>query len=55
MRHPIDRWEPYDVDVSITGGPERVYDSNEAGPTPKILGFTNEPEIEPLLWEGDDS
>jgi hypothetical protein len=56
MRDPADRWEPWPVEVHITGGPSRIYDDTEAGEPTRFLGFRRtEPETEPLLWDGDQA
>ncbi len=52
-RYPDERWEPPEIAVHITGGPERIYDDKEAGEPPPFLGFRIDPE--PLLWDGDQA
>lgn len=54
---PYDGWDPPGVEVHFTGGPNRIYDDNPAPPLPsRPVGFrVVEPEIEPLLWDGDNA
>lgn len=59
LLNPIDRWESEDTTaVTITGGPERVYDEDPK-PSPSYrVGFgvpLTSREREPLVWDGDNS
>ncbi len=55
MIEPEDRWEPWRIDIHLTGGPERIYDDNPTQEPPRrqVGFFMPEDETEPLLWEGD--
>lgn len=61
MIEPEDRWEPWPVDIRMTGGPDRIYDDDPKPEWRAPVGFIwrleDEPEdeIEPLLWEGDNA
>ena len=52
---PEDRWEQAHVHVSMTAGPERIYDDEAKEHRPRRVGFGVLPDVEPLRWEGDDS
>lgn len=53
---PDERWDPPEVAIRLTDGPFRIYDDNPTPPLPsRPVGFRIEPEIEPLLWDGDNA
>lgn len=54
MRDPVDRWDP-ETEVHLTDGPHRIYDTDEAGPPARFLGFAPTPERDPITWDGDQA
>ena len=44
-------------DVILTGGPERIYDTDAADPSwqPRFAGFRLPHKPQPLTWEGDNA
>ena len=53
---PLNAWDRCDdPNVTLTGGPERIYDNDPKPEPPRPpIGFRNT-ETKPLLWEGDDA
>lgn len=51
FRPPEDRWEPWRVDVCMTGGPERIYDRDPNDDTQRRpVGFTPDWTVDPHPW-----
>jgi len=42
FRHPVDRWEPWHVEVNMISGPDRIYDRDHEEDTErKPVGFAS--------------
>jgi len=55
----VDRWNPWGVQVMLTGGPDRIYDDapkpDRRPPVGFVAAVEAAKEAEPLTWDGDNA